>query len=184
MGVGFAGSEKPLCLWLENALCRPTYYPTMSDSFCRAGLFSGCSCGSVAFELRWTARREAAAKSKASDWGTAPAVGVDSSGSLHDGCWVDANWEHISKSMFAGTAKWSVAYLCILYNSFIQVHVCASFQVLQSTGSPLVNSQLFFLDLVLVIWTLKNRRICDNLRLIAALSCPYMSLSYLISLLL
>ena len=197
MSVGFAGLEKPFCFWLENALSRttsfclkvPVYrskeaqpYPTMSDVRLVLQVhfrsFSGCSCDSVAFEPRWTARREEAAKSKASNWDTAPAVGVDSSGSLHvwlrSGCKLRAHLkEHV-----CWDGKGSFAYLCILHDSFIHVHICASFQVLQSTGSLLVNSQPFFLDLVLVMWHSKIAgfaTICHRWR-------PCRVLSYLICL--
>lgn len=63
--------------------------------------------------------------------------------------------------MFAGTAKdpkdpLHIFVFFMIPSSTSMFHVCASLQVLQSTGSPLVNSQLFFLDL-----NLSDEHVCD-----------------------
>lgn len=153
MSVGFAGLEKPFCFWLENALSRTTSFclkvPVYRSKEAQPYPMSDVR---LVLQVHFRSFPDIAVTPLPLNRGgllvvkrpKAPAVRVDSSGSLHvwlrSGCKLRAHLkEHV-----CWDGKGSFAYLCILDDSFIHVHICASFQVLQSTGSLLVNSQPFF----------------------------------------
>lgn len=124
MSVGFAGLEKPFCFWLENALSRttsfclkvPVYrskeaqpYPTMSDVRLVLQVhfrsFPDVAVTPLPLNRGGLLVVKKRPKARLQIETLHLQFVLTHRGVFMFGCGVDANWERISKSMFAGTAK-------------------------------------------------------------------------------